>query len=442
MAIAPQGKISTSSTTGNNQNYNTALYSLMTLFFMMGFITCLNDILIPYLKVIFKLNYTQINLINLCFFGAYFVMSIPAGNLVKKFGYKPVMISGFFIAAVGSLLFFPAAEYRMYGLFLGALFILASGITLLQVAGNPYVAVLGPPESSSSRLTFTQALNSLGTFIAPEIGTRIILSKLPDMPAELAGRSDYSNLSPELSNTLNSILERTQLSYLQFTYVAIASVLILIGIFLYLMKLPAIGHGDGEIETEGIIEKASIWEYKHLTLGVIGIFVYVGAEVAIGSHIINYLELKNVMGFGTQEAGSYVKFYWGGAMVGRFLGTLVLNKFNPGKVLGTYALMAISLILLSIVSTGIFSMWTLLLVGLCNSLMFPTIFTLSIKGLGKYTDQASGILCTAIVGGALIPLLFGKIADITGGDLKVALIIPIICYLYISFFGFKGHKEA
>ncbi len=440
MAIAPQGKISNSSTLGTSQNYSTALYSLMVLFFMMGFITCLNDILIPYMKVLFVLKYWQVNLINFCFFGAYGIMSIPGGKLVQKFGYKPIMIAGFLIAALGCALFFPAAELRMYGLFLGALFILASGITLLQVAGNPYVSILGSPETSSSRLTLTQALNSLGTTIAPIIGTRIILSNLPDMPDALKGAKSYDNLSSELSLLLNNFLSKIDLSYLQTTYIGIASVFALLGAVLYFIKLPAIGHGEGEIDTSGEIQKSSIWEYKQLIFGAIGIFVYVGAEVAIGSHIINYLEMKDVMAMKAKEAGEYVTFYWGAAMIGRFLGTIILNKFNPGKTLGVYGLMAVSLISISILSTGIVSMWTLLLVGFCNSLMFPTIFTLSIKGLGKHTDQASGILCTAIIGGAILPLLFGTIADLTDGNLKLALLIPILCYFYISYFGFKGHK--
>ena len=442
MAIGvPSGQ--TSYTAGSStKSYGTALYSLMVLFFMLGFITCFNDILIPYLKVIFKLNYTQVNLINLCFFGAYFFMSIPGGKLVQRYGYKAIMITGFVIAAIGCILFYPAAELKVYGLFLGALFILATGITLLQVAGNPYVAVLGSPESSSSRLTLTQALNSLGTTIAPVLGTYLILSNLPKLPDELQGLKSYSDLSPSLNALLNTILEQTKLIYLQGTYLGIAGVLLVIGAALFVMKLPAIGHGDGEISTEGVVEKSSIWGYRHLIFGMLGIFTYVGAEVSIGSHIINYLEMKEVMGLAAQEAGHYVAYYWGGAMVGRFLGTVILSKFNPGKVLGTYGLLAIIMIVISIITSGEISMWTLLAVGFFNSIMFPTIFTLSIKGLGKYTDEASGLLCTAIVGGAILPLLFGSVADASGGNLKFALIIPIVCYLFITYFGYAGHKPA
>ncbi len=439
IGVSP-GKVNSGSAVSSNQNYGTALYSLMVLFFMLGFITCLNDILIPYLKVIFKLNYVQVNLINLCFFSAYFVMSIPAGKLVEKYGYKTIMILGFVIAAIGSFLFFPAADYKAYGLFLGALFVLATGITLLQVAGNPYVAVLGTPETSSARLTLTQALNSLGTTIAPLIGTRVILSNLPQLPKEIIEQKDLSSLTPDLNGVLDGILANTDLVYLENTYLFIGGLLLLIGGILFMMKLPAIGHGDGDVSTEGIIEKGSIWQYKHLVLGIGAIFAYVGAEVAIGSHIISYLTMKNVMGLTELAAGHYVAYYWGGAMVGRFLGTVILAKVNPGKLLGLYAAMAILLLVVSMVTTGEISMWSLLLIGFFNSLMFPTIFTLSIRGLGKYTEQASGLLCTAIVGGAILPLLFAAIADATGGNLKLALIIPVICYGYISFFGFKGHQ--
>ncbi len=439
MAIGPSSVKVGSVSGGSNQNYGTALYSLMVLFFMLGFITSFNDILIPYLKVMFKLNFVQANLINFCFFGAYFVMSIPAGKLVVKHGYKAIMILGFVIAAIGAFLFFPAAAYKTYGLFLGALFILATGITLLQVAGNPYVAVLGTPETSSARLTLTQALNSLGTTIAPMVGTYFILRHLPKLPKELTDQKDLSTLTPELDGLLDSILAKTDLIYLETTYLLIGGALLLIGGILFLMKLPAIGHGDGEVSTEGLVEKSSIWGYRHLVLGITAIFAYVGAEVAIGSHIVNYLAMENVMGITESAAGDYIKYYWGGAMVGRFAGTYILGKVDPGKLLGIYAGVAISLVLISIASTGYVSMWSLLGVGLFNSLMFPTIFTLAIRGLGKYTEQASGLLCTAIVGGAVLPLLFAAIADNTDGNLKLAMIVPIVCYMYISFFGFKGH---
>ena len=399
------------------KKYPVALYSLMTLFFMMGFITCLNDILIPYMKSIFQLSYKEANFINLCFFGAYFVMSIPSGLIIQKIGYKGGMILGFIVAAIGCFLFYPAAGTKVYGIFLAALFILASGITLLQVAGNPYVAVLGKPETSSARLTLTQAFNSVGTTIAPFIGSSLILSNLP------------KNIA------VNTLID---VSAVQKPYLFIGGVLVLIAIILVLIKLPKIGHGENDIVTENFIDKGSAWKYTHLVLGAIGIFTYVGAEVAIGSHITSYLHGTDVMGFTLEEAGRYVAYYWGGAMMGRFIGSIILQKFKPGNVLAFNASAAIFLIAMSILSSGSIAMWSILAVGLMNSLMFATIFTLAVKNLGKYTDQASGILCTAIVGGAIVPFLYGTVGDAI--SLKAAFILPIICYSYIVYYGVKGHK--
>ncbi len=405
-------------TSDAGKGYNVALYSLMTLFFMMGFITCLNDILIPYLKKIFQLTYTQANLINLCFFGAYFVMSIPSGKIIEKVGYKSAMILGFVIAALGCFLFYPAASFKIYELFLGALFILASGITLLQVAGNPYVAVLGKPDTASSRLTLTQAFNSVGTTIAPYFGQVLILAYLPEVIDE--------------STEIN-------ISAVQLPYVFIGITLLVIAVVLSVIKLPVISHKQNEntVETKLTTEKENILAYKHLWLGAIGIFCYVGAEVAIGSHIVSYLKLPEIMGLDEKAAGGYVAYYWGGAMIGRFIGSGVLQKFNPGKVLAFNASIASLLVVFSIVMKGDTAMWLLLAVGLMNSLMFATIFTLALKGLGKFTDTGSGILCTAIVGGAIVPLLFGMIGDNAG--LKVAFLLPVCCYLYIIYFGLKGH---
>jgi FHS family L-fucose permease-like MFS transporter len=396
-------------------NAGIALASLMTLFFMMGFITCLNDILIPYMKAIFKLNYAQANFINLCFFGAYFFMSIPSGMLINRIGYKKSMIAGFVIAAIGCFLFYPAAGSKIYGLFLAALFILASGITLLQVAGNPYVAALGPSSSSSARLTLTQAFNSVGTTIAPYFGSMLILSGLP---------KDVS------------IIENIDVSAVQKPYIWIGLLLIAIAAILMMLKLPVIQHGGKQQSSN--TKKA--WQYPHLVLGAIGIFCYVGAEVAIGSHIVNYLQLPEVMGMQADEAGKYVSYYWGGAMVGRFIGSWILSKFKPGNVLAFNALMAFVLVMISILSGGATAMWSLLAVGLFNSLMFATIFTLAVDGLDSQTDEGSGILCTAIVGGALIPFLYGITGDIF--SLKTAYLLPAICYIYIIYYGFKGYKHS
>jgi FHS family L-fucose permease-like MFS transporter len=399
---------------GPAPNYFPALSALTILFFMMGFITCLNDILIPYLKAIFQLSYTQANLINLCFFGAYFVMGIPMGKLVHSLGYKKGILLGFVVAAVGAFLFYPAAEYRSYGLFLGALFVLATGIVLLQVAGNPYVAVLGKPETAPARLTLTQAFNSLGTTVAPLLGASLILANLPKLEgAEAAAKIDVSAV--------------------QIPYLVIGGALLAISLLLSFVKLPTISH-EGEDETG----RSSAFHYKHLVLGMVGIFVYVGAEVAIGSHIVSYLHLPSVMGMSPQDAGSQVAYYWGGAMVGRFVGAYLLNVVKPGRLLAFNAIGAVVLVLISINTTGEIAMWSLLAVGLMNSLMFATIFTLAVAGLGRHTQEASGLLNVAIVGGAVIPVLFGMVAD--KASLQWAMILPILCYVYILYYGLSGHK--
>lgn len=427
----------TSTTTSNNQsasgNYALGLYSVMALFFMMGFITCLNDILIPYLKILFQLNYTEVMLINTCFFGAYFFMSIPSGKIIQRVGYKKSMIIGFIIAGIGCLLFYPAAGLKVYSLFLLALFILATGITLLQVTGNPYVSILGDANTASSRLTLSQAFNSVGTTIAPLLGTYFILKNLPEIPAEIRGVSDYTKLSSDALGMFNSFLTKIDASYLQYTYVVIAVVLLIIASIVFILKLPVIS-AEGSSSENG-----SAWSFKHLRLGALGIFAYVGAEVAIGSFLVNYFGLKEVAGIPEQEAGNYVAFYWGGAMVGRFLGAYLLKIIKPYKILTFNAVMAIVLVAASITSSGSISMWTILAVGFFNSVMFATIFTLAISDLGKYTNQGSGILCTAIVGGAVIPLLQGTLADSIG--LKWAFLIPVLCYLYIVWYAIKGNKH-
>ncbi len=403
---------------GPAPRYTSALAAVTTLFFLWGFITCLNDILIPYLKAIFQLSYSQANLINLCFFGAYFLMSIPAGKLVARLGYKKGMLLGFVVAAIGAFLFYPAAAQRAYGLFLGALFVLASGITLLQVAANPYVAILGPPESASSRLSLTQAFNSLGTTLAPLLGSALILSRLP-----------------KLSNATSAAA--IDVSAVQLPYLVIGGMLLLISLVLSRINLPVIAHVTDD-DTTGSHHQ-SAWQYRHLALGVVGIFAYVGAEVAIGSHIVNYLALPNVMGLDATAAGNQVAFYWGAAMVGRFAGAYLLNKFSPAKILAFNAIGAVILVLISINTTGPVAMWSLLAVGLMNSVMYPTIFTLAVAGLGRHTEEGSGLLCTAIVGGALVPLLFGAIAD--HGGLRLALLLPVLCYAYILWYGLRGSRR-
>lgn len=441
MAFTPSSSTVSSSSSETNKSYSTALSSLIILFFMMGFITVLNDILIPYLKLIFQLNYAEVMLINMCFFGAYFFMSIPSGWIVQKIGYKRGMLVGFMIAALGCLLFYPAAASRVYALFLIALFVLASGITLLQVSGNPYVAILGTPETASSRLTLTQAFNALATFVGPFIGTYFILQSLPKLPESLKGLNDFTKLTPAQQLDFDKLMSVINLSSVQYLYLTLACAFIVITIILSMIKLPSIS-AESQIQEADlplVAAHKSVWSYKHLVYGAIGIFAYVGGEVAIGSFIVNYIGQKDVAGLPEHTAGFFVMFYWGGAMVGRFVSSYVLSRMNPGKALLTNALIAAGLVVTTMLLGGKISMYTLLSVGLFNSLMFPTIFTLAIRNLGKFTDQGSGILCTAIVGGALVPYLQGMVADEIG--IRYAFFIPVICYLYIAWYGWKGHKE-
>jgi FHS family L-fucose permease-like MFS transporter len=412
-----------SNTTNPQADYTPALVSLMILFFMMGFTTCLNDVLIPVLKGAFALNYTQSMLVQFCFFTAYLVMSFPSSMIVQKVGYKRGMIGGFVAAGVGCLLFVPAAQHQLYVLFLGALFILASGITLLQVAANPYVAILGRPETASSRLTLTQAFNSVGTTIAPKFGEILILGSI--VRAAIG-----TPLTPEqVADNLDKI---------KYPYIGIACTLFVIAVIVGLLKLPAIQAEDVQTDKNSNSQAAdSAWDFKHLRFGVGGIFVYVGAEVAIGSLLILFME--KYAGLTEDVAGGYLSYYWGGAMIGRFIGSAILQRVRAGYVLAANAAMAALLVLCAVLLDGHLGMYALLAVGFFNSIMFPTIFTLAVAGLGKHTNQASGLLSTAIFGGAAIPVIQGALADAV--SLQFSFLIPVICYLYIAWYGLKGHEQ-
>lgn len=425
----------TSQRTGNGQqNYTFALTVLTSLFFMWGFITCLNDILIPHLKAVFTLNYTQVMLIQFSFFTAYAVVSLPSGMLVEKIGYKNGIVIGLITTGIGCLLFYPAAGYQSYIMFLLALFILASGITLLQVAANPYVAILGKPETASSRLNLTQAFNSLGTTIAPLFGSLLILSIAVKTAEELKA------LTPD-ERTAYQLMEA---GAVQAPYLGLAAVLFVIAALFAIIKLPkleasevASSNGEGGSYDH---HHQSAWGYKHLVLGAVAIFVYVGGEVSIGSFLVNYLGQPFIAGLKEADAGRFVSFYWGGAMVGRFIGSFVQRKINPAKVLAFNAFIAGGLVIISMLTNGSVAMWSILAVGLFNSIMFPTIFTLAIDGLGKHTGQGSGILCTAIVGGAILPVVQGFFADNIG--IHHAFFIPVLCYIYIAYYGIKGYKPS
>ena len=421
-------------TVNGKQDYSFALTVLTSLFFMWGFITCLNDILIPHLKQVFTLNYTQVMLIQFSFFTAYAIISIPAGMLVEKIGYKNGIVIGLVTAGIGCLLFYPAAGYQSYIMFLGALFILASGITLLQVAANPYVAILGKPETASSRLNLSQAVNSLGHTIAPYLGSLIILSVAVKTAEELKSMS---------AENLN-VYQLTEASAVQVPYLGLAAVLFVIAAVFAIIKLPKIeaseisaSGGDGQNFHD---LHQSAWGYKHLVLGAIGIFLYVGSEVSIGSFLVNYMGQPFIAGLKESDAGKFVSFYWGGAMIGRFIGSAATRKIRPANALVFNAIVAATLVIISMLTFGRVAMWSILVVGLFNSIMFPTIFTLAIDGLGKHTRQASGILCTAIVGGAILPVIQGFFADNIG--IHYAFFVPVLGYLYVAYYGLKGYKPT
>ena len=400
----------------SQQNHTPALVVLTTLFFMMGFITCMNDILIPHLKDIFDLTYVQAMLIQFCFFTAYAIMSIPMGYLVGKIGYKNGVISGFVLTAIGCLLFYPAAGSHSYATFLGALFILASGVTLLQVAGNPYVTLLSKPGKESATLTLVQAFNSLGTTIAPQIGAFLILA-----------------------DATQTVSKAEQISSVQIPYLGLAGLLIILAVFVKMIRLPdanKIAEEESEHNYDG---KHSVWQYRHLVFGAAGIFCYVGAEVSIGSLLVSVLGY--LKGMDHSSAAKYLSFYWGGAMVGRFLGSAIMAKIAPNRYLAFNATAAVALLGVSMLAgkaSADIAMWALLAIGFFNSIMFPTIFSLATKGLGRFTSSASGVLCTAIVGGAVVPVIQGWAADTYG--LMISFVVSAICYVYIVFFAIKGYK--
>ena len=425
MAIVTQQRTTAANVPDSGQNYRGPLAMVTTLFFMWGFLTCLNDILIPHLKAIFDLSYTQVSLVQSFFFGAYFIFSIPSGWIVEKIGYKATMVGGLLLMAIGALLFIPAAMVPSYGLFLFAFGVLAAGITALQVSANPYVAVLGPARTASSRLNLTQAFNSLGTTVAPYFGGLLILASAPKSMEEVR------QMAPDVLHAYRI----GQASSVKLPYLVIAGALIVLAVVIALYKLPRIPEAEGGHAAEHGVHD-SVWRHPNLVMGAIGIFTYVGAEVAIGSFLVNYMHEPNIGNLALEVAAGYLSFYWGGAMIGRFIGSAVLQKIPTRVVLGFNAVAACLLICTSMLTNGHVAMWTILLIGFFNSIMFPSIFTLGIEGLGPLTGEGSGVLIAAIVGGAIIPLITGKIADMIG--IHHAFVIPAICYLYILLFAVKG----
>ena len=426
-------------------NYVGPLAVLTTLFFMWGSLTSLNDVLIPYAQHVFKIELAASMLIQTAFFSAYFVFSIPAAKIIDWIGYKKAIVVGLLTMVVACLGFFPAAKIPSFPFFLVALILLATGITILQVAANPYVAVLGKPETASSRLNLTQAFNSLGTTIFPWIGAHLIL------------RTTAAAMSA--SQEADAVIRL----YVYF----FATALMLLAIGIGLSKLPRMASAEHHI---GERIEDSVWKHPNLVFGAIGIFVYVGGEVAIGSSIANYLALDNIGEFlspatipdaaaryraALGEAAKYISVYWMGAMFGRFIGSGLLQKIRPAKLLALAAIMAGLLVITSVLTNGPIAMWAILSVGFFNSIMFPCIFTMGIEELGPLTGDGSGILNMAIVGGAVIPWLVGKAGDLInhryypgmiqgetswGQGIHYALIAAAFCYLYILFFAVSGSK--
>lgn len=447
----------------SKNNYTSSLVILTSLFFMWGFLTCMNDILIPYLKEIFELKYWQAMLIQFAFFGAYFIgsliyflLSLRIGDPINRIGYKNGIVIGLIVAGTGCLLFFPAAQFAMYGFFLAALFILGLGFTMLQIAANPYVSILGDPETASARLNMSQAFNSLGTTIAPIIGGYLIFEFFFD--ASAGGEA------------------------VKIPYVIFGSMFFLGAIIFKAIELPKFVNEDEIVKGTGALK------FPNLSLGTLAIFTYVGGEVTIGSFLINFIGLEEIMGLEESAAKNFLAYYWGGTMIGRFSGAISLSDMSgikkygamllmsllsfalifsisgmefesvvpylgiiglnfvafvagrsvAGRTLGLFATLCVLLLILAINSDGSFAMWALIGVGIFNSIMWPNIFTIAIAGLGKYTSQGSSLLVMAILGAALVPLVQGILADVIG--LQLSFVVPIVCYMYIVFYGFYSSR--
>ncbi|HEA17251.1 MAG TPA: sugar MFS transporter [Pseudoalteromonas prydzensis] len=396
-----------------NKNYLLPLTAMTTLFFLWGFITVLNDVLIPRLKGVFDLSYTEAMLVQFCFFGAYFIVSLPAGILVNKFGYKNGVLTGLIVASLGCMLFYPAVVVHEYWLFLTALFVLAGGITVLQVSANPYVAALGPEKTASSRLNLAQALNSLGTTIGPYVGGILFFGAAGSLTAT-AGTADS----------------------VKIPYLVLAAALLTIAVVFAFLKLPEIKSHKEELDCKA--KGHSLTQAPHLVMGVVGIFCYVGGEVAIGSFLVNFFGEAHIAGLEEHAAAALIAYYWGGAMVGRFIGSALLQKIAPSKAIAFNAFAVIVLLLVTIFTQGNIALYAVLSIGLFNSILFPTIFSVAIQGLGSLTSKGSGWLCLAIVGGALIPLIQGVVADVV--NIQISFIIPALCYVFIAWYGLNVVK--
>lgn len=412
-------------------NTRIALIAMTAIFFMWGFITELNDVLIPHLKSVFELKYWQAMLIQFCFFGAYLVMAVPAGMAVDRVGYKPGIVLGLLVAGGGALLILPAAQLGIYPMFLFALFVLASGVVMLQVSANSYVSLLGAPERAASRLNFAQAINSVGHTIGPYVGGALILGATHLDAQQLAALP-----AAERAQTVQPL------------YLGVALALIALALVVHLFRLPA--HAEATEKADPRRHTfAEVLRHRHVRWGVLAIFLYVGAEVAIGSFLANYAMRPDIGAIPREDVGRYISMYWGGAMVGRFVGAALLLRFDPRRLLGAYAVVNVALLLATMLGGGPFAMWSVIAIGLFNSIMFPTIFTLVIDRLGPLVPKASSLLVMAIFGGAAIPFLQGHLVDLvhagTGDEttgLQVAFVLPALCYAYVVWYGLRGSRRA
>jgi len=395
--------------------YLVPFITVTALFFIFGFITNLNMALVPHLRSIFDLRYGPAMLAESAFFLAYFIFSAPTGKLIETIGYKRTMVVSLFIQVVGCLLFVPAAKMVSFPLFLTAVFVVGAGVTALQTSANPYVSILGPEHSAPIRLNLAQAFNSIGGAIAPLVAGAYILTD----PDKLASKAS-------IANTVRG------------PYIAIAAGLLILGLAVAFSHLPAITETQSfrpGKEGDAVLSR-SIWSFRHTVLGTLGIFLYVGVEVGLASIAVNYFKTQGMSSLKT--ASFLVSLYWFGALVGRLLGSWILTKVRSGKLLGIFGFAAAALIAVSMFTSGEVAIWTLVLCGFLNSIMFPNIFTLGIAGLGPMTSKGSGLIMSACVGGAVIPYLLGALADKVG--IQHSFVIPVICYLYIAYYGLWGSK--
>lgn len=408
---------------GTKQARSLAL--LATLFFAWGFITVINNTLLPHLRGVFDLDYTRTTLIESTWFIAYFVASIPSAKLIERIGYQRSLMTGLAIMAAGALGMTLAASIPSYGVTLAMLFVIASGITLLQVAANPYVAVVGPPDTASSRLNLVQAMNSAGTMLAPIFGAYLILGR------SIGGTARQGT-------TLTAAERLADAHSVVLPYLLVAAALMVLAVVIARVPLPAMGMATSRLASEER-RRHSLWRHRNLVFGIPAIFIYLIAEIGVANLFVNFVSQPRIADLTHEQAGRYLTLLWGGMMVGRFAGSAIMRRVNAAVVLAAFSIGAFAVMLVAVFATGPAAMWALILVGLFHSIMFPTIFTLSIKGLGPLTEEGAGLLIMAIAGGALV-VVQGKIADAHG--LQASFLLTAACELYILFYALWGSRIA